>query len=89
MQLNFTNCDIDKEFERKQRIKKKAGIAINALLPEWKQLNLLTRAIELADTEENKQELDNIRSSWAAVKAIRTASDKAEINGTLSSDFNP
>jgi hypothetical protein len=93
MQIN-TSATTDKEADRIRLIKLKAGKAIISLLPEWKQRNLLARAMELTDpnlvlTEVQQLELADIRASWAAVKAIRTASDNAEIAGTLASSFNP
>jgi len=91
----FTTAEI--EARRIADIKQKAGAAIVALLPEWKQRNLIARGLELTDkianggtlTTAEQAESDALKVQWAAVTAIRTASNTAETSGTLAADFNP
>jgi len=82
------------EAQRISQIKQKAGVAINELLPEWKQRNLLARAIELIDpahtmTPVEQAELNKIRAAWASIKGIRASSNAAEASGAAASTFNP
>jgi len=67
-------------------IKSKAGHAILALAPEWKQRNALARMLELVNqkvdggtlTAEEDAEVAAVESLWATVKAIRAQSDVDE-----------
>lgn len=68
------------------KIKQEAGNKINAVLPQYKQLNLLSRALELtllvasggtlSETEQN--ELTAIKAKWDQIKAIRLESNAKE-----------
>lgn len=93
MQFSLKRATL-RDDSRKNGIKQKAGDAITAILPDWKQRNLLARAIELTDptltlTTAQSTELQAIRDKWAEVRVIREASDAAEIAGTSVADFNP
>ncbi len=82
----LTNPPLDGfKAERITAIKSEAQERIYAIVPAWKQTNLLARSIELRDikeerawtTEEAAQDA-GIKALWAAVKAVRSASDTAE-----------
>lgn len=73
------------QYERIAAIKAIAQERIYAIVPAWKQTNLLARSIELLDIKEEREWTDEeiaqdagIKALWAAVKAIRLASDVAE-----------
>lgn len=76
------------KLERITRIKAEAQERIYAIVPAWKQTNLIARSIELRDikderawteiTEIEAAEDAAIRAIWAQVKAIRAASNTAE-----------
>lgn len=77
-------------------IKQKANYAILNVADQYKQVNLLARAIELVDkvmsntiTIDEQVELDSIKIIWMDIKAIREASNQAEVNGISAEDFNP
>jgi len=55
---------------------------ILSLYPEWQQRNMTARGVELLEkkldatlTAAEQTELDNLRSAWEAIKAIRAYSD--------------
>ena len=82
----LTNPPLDGfKAERIAAIKAEAQERIYAIVPAWKQTNLLARSVELRDikeerawtTEEAAQDA-GIKALWAAVKAVRSASDTAE-----------
>lgn len=68
------------------RIKGDARVRILAIVPEWKQFNLIARGVELTDkliatgslTTAELAERDAIRATWQTIKAIRTYSDTLE-----------
>ena len=71
--------------EKISSIKSEAQSKIYAIVPAWKQTNLLARSIELRDIKEEREwtaeeitQDAGIKALWAAVKAIRLASDVAE-----------
>lgn len=71
--------------ERIVAIKAVAQERIYAIVPAWRQNNLMARSIELRNikderpwTEGEAAEDAAIKAIWAAVKAIRAASDIAE-----------
>lgn len=84
------------EAERVASIKQTAGLKIVAMLPEWKQRNLLARSVELQNkvlggtalTVEEQGELDAIQALWDKVKTIRLISDNAEVQGTQPQDVD-
>lgn len=73
------------KLERITQIKAEAQERIYAIVPAWKQTNLIARSIELRDikderawTEIEAAEDTAIRAIWAQVRAIRAASNTAE-----------
>ena len=78
--------------EQVLQIKAIAGNKINTLVPQWKQLNMTARAVELQHiareagelTVEQQAELDGIAVVWAKVRAIRDYSNSLE--GRLATD---
>lgn len=70
--------------ERIAGIKELARSRILAIVPEWRQTNLIARGVELADrgraawTADELAEWNAGQAIWDAVKAIRAASDVAE-----------
>jgi len=78
-------------------IKQKANLAILTIAPEWKQRNLIAQGLVFTEivanggtlTAEELATNDAIKSIWAQISAIRTASNQAELDGTLAINFNP
>lgn len=71
--------------EKITAIKSEAQTRIYAIVPAWKQTNLLARSIELRDIKEERSWTAEeaaqdaaIKALWAAVKQIRLDSDTAE-----------
>lgn len=69
-------------------IKAKAGEIITAVMPDWKQRNMLARSIELVNianereyTPAEQTELDELNAFWTWVKLVRAASNAAEAEG--------
>ena len=68
------------------QIKSLASIKILAIAPQWKQTNMMARAIELEHkartsgllSADEQLELDGFGAIWARVKAIRDYSDGLE-----------
>ncbi len=86
------------EVSRVYEIKRRAGAAILAIAPEWKQRNMTARMVELNDkrdrqliplSSEEQAELDGYRAVWDRIHAIRARSNQAEAAGTASGDFEP
>lgn len=66
-------------------VKHEANRRILAIMPDWKQRNSIARAAELSRKEskgtatpEEITELDQLETTWAGIKAIRSASDSIE-----------
>ena len=69
----------------KSAIKAEAGKRILLVAPEWKQRNLIARAVELRDimddrwlTAADQGEKDAAAVVWGQIKAIRAHSDSLE-----------
>jgi len=94
---NTWSAPVDEAAEdaaRVQGIKQAASEQILAIAPEWKQRNMLARALELSDSKRGgplaaseAQEEADIRAVWAQIKTIRQKSDAAEANGTQPQDI--
>ena len=83
--IDLTNSEIDSRRERRiLGIKAEARRRIINKSPEWKRINMITRAIELDSidyedqTTDEKSELYTIRKAWRWIKTIRTISDVLE-----------
>jgi len=68
-------------------IKREASRRICAILPAWKQMNMLARATELAHrgamgviTENESEELALMQVKWDEITEIRNASDMIELS---------
>ena len=76
----FTTTEIDEAAI--VAIKEEASRQIVEIMPIWKQMNTLARAIELKDietkTEAELAEEADIQSKWDAIKVIRLDSDAQE-----------
>ena len=61
-------------------IKMEAGKRILRIYPEFKQRNMISRAVELTNIGNTREmeELENIQKSWDWIKAVRDASTKLE-----------
>lgn len=75
------------DFDRIQAIKLAARIHILAVFPEWKQANMIARAVDLVDRGDARSasedtELSALRAAWAWVETVRTESNIAEVAGT-------
>lgn len=78
-----------------EEVKEEARRRILDLVPEWKQVNLTARAVELQDiyrvngawTTEEQAEHDALVAAWAEIKAIRTKSDEIEAMNPVPLDF--
>lgn len=77
-------------------IKAEAARRIDAILPDYKQRNVMAWALEAmqtygtdpADWPEPMQEVNNqAQAAWAAIKAIRIRSDKIESMDPIPTDF--
>lgn len=69
--------------ERYSQVKAIAYSKIVAIAPEWKQRNLIARAIEVVEingsaTPEEQAELEAMKVVWSRIKAIRAYSDFLE-----------
>ena len=83
--INNYNVGEHEKTEQINQIKAKAGQVINAEMPDWKQSNMISRAVELVDkkTTSNlnnteKTEEAALKAAWAWVKSVRTYSDNME-----------
>ncbi len=78
-----------------EEVKEEARRRILALAPDWKQVNLTARAIELQEirrvhgtwTDAEQEELSVILGVWSQIKAIRTRSDEIEAMDPIPIDF--
>lgn len=69
-----------------EEVKAEARRRINAVYPDWKQINMIARGVELQDifrkvkawSVQEDAEATALNSAWAAVKAIRNKSDQIE-----------
>lgn len=66
-----------------QEIKNIASKRILEIAPEWKQRNIMVRAVELVEINggaslEEIEELNAIRAIWARIRAVRSYSDSLE-----------
>lgn len=64
-------------------VKAEASRRIGAKYPSWKQINMIARGVELAETQAARTpieaaEAQALLAAWAEVKAIRAASDAIE-----------
>jgi hypothetical protein len=72
-------------------IKKLAGAKIVHMVPEWKQRNMIARAVQLVEkkgsrTPAEQSELDMHQAVWDKVAAIRLYSDSLEAQAIASED---
>ncbi len=76
--LNFDSLDRTKE-EKITEIKEEAQQQILDLAPEWKQRNMIARAVELVQLGQTTDpEFIAIQAVWDTVKVIRATSDQLE-----------
>lgn len=76
-------------------IKAEASRRILARYPEWKQINMIARGVELQNqwrsagkwTEEEAAEAAKLSAAWNWVKRVRAASDALESSGVTPSDY--
>lgn len=75
-------------------VKAEAARRILSIAPEWRQRNATARGVELVNiriqrewTAEEQAEADALNGMWAAIKAIRTASDAIEAMDPIPADF--
>jgi len=81
--------------EQKAAVKAECRARILARYPEWKQTNIIARSVELQDiwrtaggwTKAEAAEADAIKSIWAWVKSVRSASDALEAMTPIPSDY--
>ena len=67
-------------------IKAEASARILAVIPDWKQRNMLARSVELLEIRESGEiltaselsELDGIRNAWSWARSVRAYSDQLE-----------
>lgn len=89
----FTVTEV--EVQRVTEIKEKANELIINAMPEWKQRNniariveLVSKAVDLSTLSTGEQtEITTALTEWASIKAVRTASDTAEVNGDAPADI--
>ena len=82
------------EAQRVEAIKAEAQRRIYAIAPAWKQANATARGLELSDKKHSgtltlgeQAEEAAIRTMWDSIKAIRAASNDAELAGTALADI--
>ena len=79
----------------RQAVKDEAAQRILEIAPEWKQRNMNAQATVLLQsrvlngswTEAEQAQSDTLNAVWAAVVAIRTASDKLEVMMPIPLDY--
>lgn len=79
----------------KDRVKVEARRRILARYPDWKQVNMTARGVELQDawrqngswTETEAAEAAALQSVWAWIKAVRAASDAIEAITPIPADY--
>lgn len=75
----------EQELKRVSEIKRKAESLILDIAPEYKQRNILARALELSEivdkTPEQQEEVRQIYALWGRIKTICETSNQAEIDG--------
>lgn len=86
----MTTVVINNRSALKQKIKDKARERILAILPEWKQTNLVARGVQFnrqaltpgspALTAQELAEIAYMEGEWAKVIAIRQHSDSLEVD---------
>lgn len=83
--IEIEQARLDKWPAKKAWAKEEASRRIAALAPQWKQLNMIARALELERNDRKKglapseqAEIDAIDAVWAQVKDIRTRSNEIE-----------
>jgi len=77
-------------------VKLEARRRILARYPDWKQVNMTARGVELQDawrqngawSAAEAAEASALQSAWAWIKAVRTASDVIESLTPIPSDYN-
>lgn len=80
----------------KERVKFEARRRILARYPDWQQVNMTARGVELQDawrqngtwTAAEEAEAATMQSAWAWIKAVRAASDAIESMTPIPSDYN-
>ena len=82
------------EAQRVEAIKAEAQRRIYVIAPDWKQANATARGLELSDKKHSgtltlgeQAEEAAIRTMWDSIKAIRAASNDAELAGTALADI--
>lgn len=76
---------------RINNIKKKANEIIVSKYPEYKQLNMYRRIIQLSGrtlSTEEQTELTNLESSFTWIDSVRLKSNQAELSGELVDNIN-
>lgn len=77
---------------RAAAVKFEAGRRILEKYPQWRQVNMLARSVELtrkgvALTAEEQAEAASLEAAWAWIKSVRTASDAIEALSPIPADF--
>lgn len=75
-------------------VKAEARRRIVAKYPEWKQLNMMARSVELQDNRAQqawspaeKAEVEALKAAWVWIKSVRAASDKIEALDPIPMDY--
>ncbi|MEC4750058.1 hypothetical protein [Methylomicrobium sp. Wu6] len=75
------------------RINAKTGDIINARMPFWRQLNNMTRVMELQDrgksqwSQSDRAERDTIQSGWDWIKSVKSVSNVATAAVKAAQDY--
>lgn len=78
--------------QQKLAVKGEARRRIIARFPDWKQTNMVARALELTRkgaglTPEEQTEATQLQAAWDWIKAVRAASDALEAMDPIPADF--